>query len=284
MFMRPEDSIRNQNEIGSDIMMALDDVIKTTTLGPRVYEAADRTIRWLDRCFQAHNKKDSQNIFPIVQGGLDLELRRKSIEELVQRDANGFAIGGLCGGESKEEFWRVVHFCCERLPKDKPRYTMGVGYPEDLVICACLGVDMCDCVYPTRTARFGTVFTKNGLIRLKNAQFKFDFRPIDEECSCETCQLYTRSYLHTIVTREEVACHYLSKHNVHYLLSLMGRLRQSIIDGKLEEFVRYSFPFQSSQSLFQSMGNREFFTEYYKEQKEIPQWIHNALASQNLKI
>jgi queuine tRNA-ribosyltransferase len=184
IFMRPEDSIHIQNEIGSDIMMALDDVIKTTTVGDRVEEACDRTIRWIDRCIAAHRHPERQNLFPIVQGGVDLRLREKCLTELVKRDANGYAIGGLAGGESKEDFWRVVEYCTARLPDEKPRYLMGVGYPLDLVVCSCLGVDMFDCVYPTRTARFGTAFTKKGEIKLKKPDYQSDFTSIDPGCTC----------------------------------------------------------------------------------------------------
>lgn len=182
--MKPEDSIHIQNDIGSDIMMALDDVVKTTTEGPRVEEACDRTIRWIDRCIAGHRRPAEQNLYPIVQGAVDLHLREKCLSALTQREANGFAIGGLAGGESKEDFWKVVEFCTARLPDEKPRYLMGVGYPIDLVVCSCLGVDQFDCVYPTRTARFGVAFTKNGEIKLKNSEFKLDFFPIEKDCTC----------------------------------------------------------------------------------------------------
>ena len=205
IFLRPEDSIHAQNQIGSDIMMALDDVVKTTTEGPRMEEAMHRTCRWIHRNFEAHEKPESQNLFPITQGGLNLELRGKCLEEFSKLDAKGFAIGGLSGGEEKEDFIRIVAFSAEKLAKDKPRYLMGVGFPEDCLLCACLGVDMFDCVYPTRTARFGTAFGKTGNIKLKNAKYKYDYRPIVEGCECECCQNYTRAYLHTIAGHEEVA-------------------------------------------------------------------------------
>ncbi|KAB2609702.1 queuine tRNA-ribosyltransferase-like, partial [Pyrus ussuriensis x Pyrus communis] len=142
MLLTPEESIQIQNRIGADIIMALDDVVKTTTTGPRVEEAMYRTIRWIDRCIEAHKRPTEQNLFGIVQGGLDPVL--------------SYAIGGLAGGESKDSFWRVVAQCTAALPEEKPRYVMGVGYPLDIVVCSALGADMYDCVYPTRTARFGT--------------------------------------------------------------------------------------------------------------------------------
>lgn len=162
MFIGPEESIQIQNCIGSDIMMALDDVVSTVTTGPRVEEAMQRTLRWIDRNLAANKNPHSQNLFPIVQGSIDLDLRQRCLDGMAHKNANGFAIGGLSGGEAKEDFVEVVRFCCERLPANKPRYLMGVGYLVDVVICSCLGVDMFDCVFPTRTARFGTVFTSYG--------------------------------------------------------------------------------------------------------------------------
>lgn len=151
-MLTPEHSIEIQNAIGADIMMQLDDVVKTTTTGPRVEEAMERTIRWLDRSLEAHKRVDEQNLFPIVQGGLQPELRKVCAEELTKRDVNGFAVGGLSGGESKDDFWAVVNLCTDMLPREKPKYLMGVGFASDLVVCVALGIDMFDCVFPTRTA------------------------------------------------------------------------------------------------------------------------------------
>ncbi|XP_078441281.1 uncharacterized protein LOC144711223 isoform X2 [Wolffia australiana] len=156
MLLTPEESIQIQNKIGADIIMALDDVVKTTITGPRVEEAMYRTLRWIDRCIAAHQRPHDQNLFGIVQGGLDPVLRDICVKGLVERNLPGYAIGGLSGGEDKDSFWRVVAQCTAALPEDKPRYVMGVGYPLDIVVCSALGADMYDCVYPTRTARFGT--------------------------------------------------------------------------------------------------------------------------------
>jgi queuine tRNA-ribosyltransferase catalytic subunit len=244
MFLRPEDSIAAQNNIGSDIMMALDDVVQTTTQGPRMEEACDRTIRWIDRNIAAHRKPLVQNLFPIVQGGLDTQLREKCLKALVERDANGYAIGGLSGGEAKDDFFRIVAFTAQRLPENKPRYLMGVGYPVDILLCACLGVDMFDCVYPTRTARFGTAFTRHGNIKLTLAKYKFDFSPVEESCLCEVrsaqqaCRCFTKAYFNSIITREEVAAHLLSKHNIFFNLSLMRKVQQAIKDKTLKDFAR----------------------------------------------
>ncbi|KAF0294248.1 Queuine tRNA-ribosyltransferase catalytic subunit 1 [Amphibalanus amphitrite] len=157
-MLTPEHSMEIQNAIGADIMMQLDDVVHSTTDGPRVREAMLRTTRWLDRCIAAHGRPSEQNLFPIVQGGLDPQLRRESVRQLTERQVPGFAIGGLSGGEDKSHFWRMVTISTDGLPRDKPRYLMGVGVATDLVVCSALGCDMFDCVYPTRTA-----LTRRGL-------------------------------------------------------------------------------------------------------------------------
>lgn len=151
-MLTPEHSMEIQNAIGADIMMQLDDVVKTTIQGPRVEEAMHRTIRWIDRCVKAHARNDEQSVFPIVQGGLQADLREQCVNELIKRDVRGFAVGGLSGGESKNDFWKTVHLCTNKLPPNKPRYLMGVGFAADLIICVALGIDMFDCVFPTRTA------------------------------------------------------------------------------------------------------------------------------------
>jgi tRNA-guanine transglycosylase len=149
-LLTPEHSIEIQNVIGADIMMQLDDVVSSTTKGPRVEEAMHRTIRWIDRCIEADSRSSEQSIFPIVQGGLDQDLRKKCTEGLLQREVRGFAVGGLSGGESKDDFWKTVSLCTDLLPENKPRYLMGVGFAADLVVCVALGIDMFDCVFPTR--------------------------------------------------------------------------------------------------------------------------------------
>lgn len=260
MMMRPEDSMENQNEIQSDIMMALDDVVHTTQTSPeRMQEANDRTIRWIDRCFEGHKKQEVQNLFPIVQGGLDKKLRKECVEALVARNAPGYAIGGLSGGEAKTKFVEVVHYTAQLLPKDKPRYLMGVGHPVDILICACLGVDMFDCVFPTRTARFGTAFSKYGDIRLKHSSFKSDLTPINEDCECETCQNYTKAFLNSIATKNEVAAHMLSKHNIHFNLNLMRGLQKAIIEENTEEYVR------------------GFLKNWYRDDAKLPDWVELGL-------
>lgn len=241
IFLTPEKSINIQNNLGSDIIMMLDDVLRPNSSEERLKEACHRTIRWLDRCIKAHKNPKTQNLFPIVQGGLDLDLRKWCCDEMVKRDQPGYAIGGLAGGEEKNDFWKVVNVCCENLPKDKPRYLMGLGYPLDLVVCVLLGCDMFDCVFPTRTARFGTAFTNKGFIKLKNNEMKFDFNPIDKECDCEVCKTYSRSYFYLMMNSNPRAASLVSYHNVYYLLKLMGRIRAAIKENKVQEFIDIFF-------------------------------------------
>ncbi|XP_043940410.1 queuine tRNA-ribosyltransferase catalytic subunit 1 isoform X3 [Protopterus annectens] len=188
ILLTPEKSIEIQNALGSDIMMQLDDVVSSTISGPRVEDAMLRSVRWLDRCIAANKNPDKQNLFAIIQGGLDSELRKKCLEEMTKRDVPGFAIGGLSGGEEKDQFWRMVTLSTDYLPREKPRYLMGVGYATDLVVCVALGCDMFDCVFPTRTARFGSALVPWGSLQLKNKQYEKDFKPIDEKCDCPTCK------------------------------------------------------------------------------------------------
>ncbi|XP_029845472.4 queuine tRNA-ribosyltransferase catalytic subunit 1 [Ixodes scapularis] len=238
IMLSPEKSTEIQNTIHADIMMQLDDVVSSTISGPRVEEAMHRTIRWLDRCRSAHKNAATQNIFPIVQGGLDAKLRTQCALELLKRDVAGYAIGGLSGGESKEEFWPMVDISTNLLPKGKPRYLMGVGFAVDLVVCSALGCDMFDCVFPTRTARFGSALVLGGQLHLKGTEFRNDFRPIEEDCPCSTCRHYTRAYLHRIVKQETVACHLVSVHNVNFQMRLMKSIRDNIKAGTFVDFVK----------------------------------------------
>ncbi|XP_050687663.1 queuine tRNA-ribosyltransferase catalytic subunit 1-like isoform X3 [Eriocheir sinensis] len=265
-LLTPEESIAIQNAIGGDIMMQLDDVVNVIETDYQRFElATHRTTRWLDRCMAANKNPSSQNLFPIVQGGLFPDLRQISLQQLIARDAPGYAIGGLSGGENKEKFWPVVLQCTEQLPQTKPRYCMGVGVAIDLVVCCAMGVDMFDCVYPTRTARFGCALVDHGQINLKSREFSGDLRPIDESCDCTTCRTYTRAYLNTIVTKEPVACHLLSVHNIAYQMRLMKQIRESIKGNRFEEFVR------------------EFIEAYYRG-GECPKWVTDALAAVNIHL
>jgi len=267
-MLTPERSIEIQRTIGADIMMQLDDVVDATHEDPdRFEEARHRTVRWLDRCLTAHPRPDKQNLFPIVQGGLDEEKRKDCAAQLTKRAVPGFAIGGLSGGESKDQFWRIVAVSAASLPDTMPRYLMGVGHQVDLVVCSALGVDMFDCVFPTRTARFGTalVFDAPVEINLRKAEFSMDFSPIDPTCSCSTCGTYTRAFLHTIVTKEPSACHLVSVHNVAHQLRLMKRMRDAIMKDAFPAFLQ------------------QFFLQMYPE-KNYPEWTVNALASVGVSL
>ncbi|XP_052219604.1 queuine tRNA-ribosyltransferase catalytic subunit 1-like [Dreissena polymorpha] len=265
MMLTPEHSIHIQNSIGADIIMQLDDVVHSTTTGPRVEEAMHRTIRWLDRCLLAHRRPHDQNIFPIVQGGLDVELRRQCAIELTKRDVAGFAIGGLSGGEEKTQFWRMVDVSTDHLPREKPRYLMGVGFAEDLVVCSALGCDMYDCVYPTRTARFGNALVPEGSLALKNKSFADDYQPIDAHCTCSTCRNYTRAYLHTVATNEAVASSLITVHNVAYQLDLMRSIQLSIKEDRFPAFVQKFFSIRHPDGHY-------------------PEWVIQALDKVNITL
>eukprot|EP00759_Apiculatamorpha_spiralis_P049762 PhF_6_TR44455/c0_g1_i1/m.68431/K00773/tgt, QTRT1; queuine tRNA-ribosyltransferase len=270
LLLRPEDSIRIQNALGSDIMMQLDDVVHVSVTGPRLEEATERSVRWLDRCIAANRNPTRHKLFGIIQGATNLPLRRMCIQEMVKRDCPGYAIGGLSGGEAKDEFWRAVAECTKLLPQDKPRYLMGVGYPVDLVVCVALGVDMFDCVYPCRTARFGTALTSQGLLQLGKPKFKQDLGPLDPECNCTTCTKFTRSALSEIAGKESVSASLLSLHNISYLLNLMRGMRKAIEEGKFPQFVRVF------------MG--KYFPGKAAGGEEVPVWVTEALAYAGISL
>jgi tRNA-guanine family transglycosylase len=264
IMLTPEKSIEIQNKLGSDIIMALDDVIPPISKPEAIKASCERTLRWIDRCIDAHKRKDEQNLFGIVQGGLDLDLRKYCVEEMIKRDLPGYAIGGLAGKESKDDFWRVVDRCTDLLPEDKPRYLMGVGYPIDLIVCGLLGVDMFDCVFATRTARFGTAFTNEGFHKLKVEKNRFDFRPIEPSCDCEVCKKYTRSYFYMSMNKNPRSLNLISYHNVYYLLNLMKKLRNAILDNKVQEYVQ------------------DFVEKQYINQRKYPRWVYEALTKAGL--
>ncbi|KAF5281569.1 hypothetical protein FQA39_LY05104 [Lamprigera yunnana] len=264
IVLTPEHSVEIQNVIGADIIMQLDDVVKTTSLdNARIEEAMYRTTRWLDRCLKAHKRVNDQNIFPIVQGTLNSELRAKSAKAHMERDVRGFAIGGLSGGESKDDFWKMVHLSTNILPKNKPRYLMGVGFAVDLVVCCALGIDMFDCVFPTRTARFGCALIMKGQLNLKQKIYKTDFSPIDKDCKCSTCKTYTRAYLHHIATVHTVSCHLLTMHNIAFQQQLMKTIQENIAQNTYPEFVQ------------------KFIGDLYPNM-DYPTWIVDSLAAVNI--
>jgi queuine tRNA-ribosyltransferase catalytic subunit len=279
MLLTPEHSMALQNSIGSDIMMQLDDVLVTTSPDhERMREAMLRSVRWLDRCIAAHKNPDRQNLFCIIQGGLDLDMRRECAIEMVARDTPGIALGGLSGGEAKADFCKVVDAVMPMLPDLKPRYVMGIGYPEDLVVSIALGADMFDCVWPTRTARFGNAITAKGVINLRNAKYEEDFGPIEEGCGCVCCRSrpeeggekgglgVTRAFIHHNAGKETVAAHLLSIHNVYYQLALMRRARQAIVEDAYPAFVR------------------RFFANLYPDRAECPTWAVDALRGVGIDL
>ncbi|MCY8514264.1 tRNA guanosine(34) transglycosylase Tgt [Bacillus atrophaeus] len=237
LFLSPEKAMEIQNALGSDIMMAFDECPPYPAEYDYMKRSVERTSRWAERCLEAHSRSDEQGLFGIVQGGEYEELRTQSAKDLISLDFPGYAIGGLSVGEPKDVMNRVLEFTTPLLPKDKPRYLMGVGSPDALIDGALRGVDMFDCVLPTRIARNGTVFTAEGRLNMKNAKFERDFRPIDEECECHTCKNYSRAYIrHLIRCNETFGIRLTTYHNLHFLLNLMEQVRQAIREDRLGDF------------------------------------------------
>jgi len=242
-FFTPKKVIDIQNNLGSDIIMILDDLIALPASKERIQLSVERTTAWAKESIEYHreNQKNGigvdQNIFAIVQGGTDKEFRTMSANQLTQFDFDGFAIGGLSVGESNEQMYETVAHTTPLLPQDKPRYLMGVGTPEDLVENVERGIDMFDCVMPTRNARNGTLFTSYGRINIKSARFKVDKEPIDKECSCHTCKRYTKAYMHHLYRSKELTYFRLaSLHNLHYYLNLMKQMREAILNKNFANF------------------------------------------------
>ncbi|MBN0986554.1 tRNA guanosine(34) transglycosylase Tgt [Amphritea pacifica] len=237
VFMGPEESMQVQRDLGSDIVMIFDEC---TPYPATEIEAADSmrlSLRWAKRSKEAHGDSPSA-LFGIVQGGMYPHLRDESIEGLNEIGFDGYAIGGLSVGEPKEEMVKVLDHLAYKMPEDKPRYLMGVGKPEDIVEGVRRGVDMFDCVMPTRNARNGHLFTRHGVVKLRNSANKTDTRPLDEQCSCYTCQNFSRAYLHHLDKCKEIVGSQLNTiHNLHYYQELMAGLRQAIEQGKLDDFV-----------------------------------------------
>ncbi|KAF7457845.1 queunine tRNA-ribosyltransferase [Cryptosporidium felis] len=281
LFFTPEKSIEVQNSIGADIIMQLDDVVSAqSTDYKRVEEAVERTTRWLDRCIEAHKNPDRQNLFAIVQGGTFKELREKSLRSLKARDTPGYAIGGLSGGESKDSFWPIIELCTRDgvgLPEEKPRYVMGVGYPIDILVCVAFGADMFDCVYPCRTARFGTAMVHNGLLKVKLSKYKNDLRPIDSNCGCYCCKHYSRAVLHRIALKDTLGSQLMTIHNIYFMMEFCANMRNAIRSGTFREYCR-----NFVRSYYSS-----FDLDHLNEQEKrdgIPNWIIDAFKSMNIEI
>lgn len=254
--MTPERSIEIQNNLGADIIMAFDDCpssvepqaqnlarrrhaltardgeMTAAQHEDRLLQSLDRTTRWLERCQHAHKRSEDQSLFGIVQGGTNFELRQRSVEQVCNVELPGYAIGGVAVGESPEEIAKVVQFTANLLPENKPRYLMGVGYERDIVAAVAAGMDMFDCVLPTRNGRNAYAFTKKGQLRLRNACFQDDQTVIEEGCTCATCSAkHSRGYLrHLHMTKEMLGGILVSIHNIHHFQSLMVDIRAAIRD------------------------------------------------------
>ncbi len=236
-FISPEKSMEIQNYLGSDIMMAFDECAPYPSSYDYVQKSMERTTRWAKRCKEYHKQTDRQALFGIVQGGFYKDLRKKSAEDLIELDFPGYAIGGISVGEPKEEFLDILRYTAPLLPEDKPRYLMGVGTPDYLIEAAIAGVDMCDCVLPTRIARNGTAMTSHGKVNMLNACHIHDFTTLDPECDCYTCKNFTRSYIRHLFKAEEIlGARLLSIHNLRFLVRLMENVREAIKEERLLEF------------------------------------------------
>ena len=237
LFLSPEKAIQIQNNLGSDIMMSFDECPPYPASHDYVKKSVERTSRWAERGLKAHARPNDQGLFGIVQGGEYRDLRKQSAEELMSLDFDGYSIGGLSVGEPKEIMYDILEYMHPILPADKPRYLMGVGSPDALIMGSMLGVDMFDCVLSTRIARNGAVMTRTGRKNLKNAQFERDFTPIDEDCDCYACKNFTKAYIrHLIKCEETFGIRLTSIHNTRFLLKLMEDIRAAILADRLLDF------------------------------------------------
>ena len=236
-FISPEKAMEIQNSLGSDIMMAFDECAPYGATYKYVKDSMERTTRWAARCKEYHTNVQNQALFGIVQGGFYKDLREQSAKDLIELDFPGYAIGGISVGEPKEDFIDILTHTAPLLPDEKPKYLMGVGSPDYLIEAAIAGIDMCDCVLPTRIARNGTAFTAHGKLVVRNAEYAEDFTKLDEECDCYTCRNYTRSYIrHLIKCKEVLGARLLSIHNLRFLTKLMESIREAIKEDRLLEF------------------------------------------------
>lgn len=249
-MLSPEKSIEVQNDLGADIIMAFDECAPPDASKDYIAKSQARTTRWLERCIDAHKNPDTQALFGIMQGGFFKDLREESAEAIVKYDLPGYAIGGISVGETKEEYIGVLEYAPDLLPENKPRYVMGIGTPDYILEAVEHGVDMFDCVEPTRIARHGMAMTSHGRISIKNAKYERDFTPLDTECDCYACRNYTRAYLRHLFKAGETMSHMLlSEHNLRFLSKLSEDIRESIDNDSFPEF------------------KAGFYKKYYGEQK-----------------
>ena len=238
IFMGPEESMQIQKKLGSDIVMIFDDCTPYPAEKSEVDQSMQLSLRWAKRSLIEHQRLKNKNaLFGIIQGGMHKDLRLQSAESLIEMNFDGYAIGGLSVGEPKEEMMKVLDFLPEQMPTDKPRYLMGVGTPLDLVEGVAMGVDMFDCVMPSRNARNGYLFTSEGVVKIRNAKYKIDTGPLDPNCSCNTCKNYSRSYLHHLQKTNEILGSRLNTfHNLFYYQDLMRSIREALRSNTFDVF------------------------------------------------
>lgn len=242
-FISPEKSMEIQNCLGSDIMMAFDECVPYPASYEYTKQSMERTTRWAKRCKEYHKNTENQALFGIVQGGMFKDLRTESVKQITELDLPGYAVGGLSVGEPKEIMVEMLDHTVEQLPSNKPRYLMGVGTPDYLFEAVESGIDMADCVLPTRMARNGAFLTSKGVVTIKNAKYRHDFGPVDDECDCYCCRNYSRAYLrHLFKENEILGARLASTHNLYFLLNLMKNIRKSI---KEDNFLKYKKEFYS---------------------------------------
>lgn len=234
--LSPKEAMRIQELLGADCIMCLDECPPHDVDVPRMREAVDRTTKWAARCRDAHTRED-QALFGIIQGGTDRALRERSAKGLLPLEFPGYAVGGLSVGEKPEEMYQTLDFTTPMLPTEKPRYLMGVGRPIDLIEAVIRGIDLFDCVMPTRNGRNASAFTSSGTVKMRNLKHQRDPAPLDAECDCPTCRQFSRAYLrHLFISGEMLGPILLSLHNIAYYQKLLRDLRKAIQDGKVEEF------------------------------------------------
>ena len=247
-MLSPEKSMEIQNALGSDIMMAFDECAPYPADRNYVKNSLERTTRWLKRCKEYHKNTEQQSLFGIMQGGMYKDLRKQSAEEIVELDLPGYTIGGLSVGEPKEIMYEVMDDCVDYLPADKPRYLMGVGSPDCLFEGVERGIDMFDCVLPTRIARHGMAMTSQGRVNIKNAKYERDFTPLDPNCDCYTCRNYSKAYLRHLFKSDEILSSMLmTTHNLHFLVNTMDGIRKAIEEDR---FLEYKKEFYDSYGRF----------------------------------
>ena len=262
IFMSPEDSMQIQNNLGSDIVMAFDECTPYPSTEIEAAASMELSMRWAKRSHSAHTSDNA--LFGIVQGGMFEHLRQQSLEQIMALDFNGIAIGGLSVGEPKDDKTRILKFLASLLPDNKPRYLMGVGKPEDLVEGVFFGIEMFDCVLPTRNARNGQFLTSFGELNIRNAKHKHSDKPIDENCDCKVCQNYSRAYLHHLdKTNEILGAILASYHNTYYYQQLMQQMRAAIFAGKFVNFAKDFYNNRKFSTYFSCFFNVSALDNHY---------------------